>query len=159
MDFFTADLCDEYQEDDLQVLDPILNSYGGVDKCRGKIVTIELNEDNSALISLLKENGEGKVAVVNVKGNKCAVVGDTLMGYAKKNNWGGIILNGYVRDIINTKNIDVALYALGTYPKKSKKKAEALKEIDLTFGNVTFHNGDYLYADNDGIIVVKEKIK
>ena len=75
MNFFTADMCDEHK-DDIQVADPIFNSYGKKEKFRGKAVTIKLDEDNRGLIELLKEDGKGKVAVVDVGAKFCAVVGE-----------------------------------------------------------------------------------
>jgi len=157
MGFFTADLCDEFF-DSVRVLEPIFRSYGGLLKCEGEIATVKLDEDNSELISLLKEEGRGRVVVVDANGDYCAIVGDKLMGIAKKNGWSGIVVNGYVRDIVNTQNIEVALFALGTYPKKSTKKAKGQKGVDLNFAGVLFKEGDYLYADEDGIVLSDKKL-
>jgi len=158
MKSYTADICDTYPND-VQVLDPKYKSYGGVAMCHGEIITIELFEDNKALVELLKnEHGDGKICVVDVKGNYCAVVGETLMGYAYHNGWAGIIINGYVRDTHQTAVVPVGLYALGTYPFKSQKKMQANRNIVLEFGGITFTPGDFLYADKDGIVVTKENI-
>ncbi len=152
MKFHTADLCDR-EYDRLQVVEPGLHCYGGATAFTGRIVTIRLDEDNSDLVRLLKEEGEGRVVVVDARGAYCAIVGDTLMGFALKNNWAGIVVNGYVRDIDNTRNIAAGLWALGTCPMKSRKKAASQSGIDLHFLGVTFKEGDYLYADSDGIVV------
>ncbi len=157
MKFQTADLCDSYQNK-LQVADPILYSYGGNSACYGQITTIKLDEDNSALVALLKSDGKGRIAVVDAQAKYCAIVGDTLMGFASKNNWRGIIVNGYVRDTQNTKDIPVGLWAIGTCPRKSTKKAPAHTCIELNFANIIFKEGAYLYADADGIVVSQEEL-
>ena len=157
MGFYTADLCDEFF-DQIEVLQPNFKSYGGLLQCKGEIATVKLDEDNTELISLLKEEGKGRVAVVDANAKFCAIVGDKLMGIAKKNGWSGILVNGYVRDIINTQNIEVALFALGTCPRKSRKKAKGQKGTNLNFAGVTFKEGDYLYADEDGIIISNKKL-
>jgi regulator of ribonuclease activity A len=158
MDFFTADICDE-NSDKVQVLNPQYKSYGGANKCQGEIITIKLFEDNGALVSLLRDNqGDGKIVVVDVQGDYCAVVGDKLMGFAHKNNFAGIVVNGYVRDTLTTATIPVALYALGTYPFKSQKKADAELNSTLEFGSVQFTQGDYIYCDIDGIVLSKSKL-
>jgi regulator of ribonuclease activity A len=158
MKSYTADICDQYPQS-VQVLDPNFKSYGGVAMCHGKICTIQLFEDNKALVELLRDNrGDGKICVVDVVGDYCAVVGETLMGYAYHNGWEGIIINGYVRDTHQTAVIPVGLFALGTYPYKSQKKAEAKRDLTLSFGNVEFRKGEYIYADKDGIVVTKENI-
>ncbi len=154
MKSYTADICDN--NTNIEVADPVFQSYGGVSMCHGKIVTIQLNEDNTDLVKLLKNTkGEGRICVVDVKGDYCAVVGENLMTFAYENGWAGIIINGYVRDTHETKQIPVGLFALGTYPYKSVKKADSLQNITLHFANVTFEVGDTLYADADGIVIQK----
>lgn len=153
MSFATADICDEMGEA-VQVLAPDQHSFGGASSCQGKICTIWLDEDNTGLITMLKEPGDGRVAVVDVGASYCAVVGENLMGFARDNGWAGIIINGYVRDTKATQKIPVGLWALGTCPQKSRKKADAQRDIHLEFGGVHFTPGSYLYADVDGIILL-----
>lgn len=152
MKFYTADLCDKYPEH-VRVLDPILKSYGGAKRVMGQIVTVKLSGSNKTLIELLKSEGAGQIAVVDVEATYTAVVGDNLMKFAFENNWAGIIINGYVRDTKNTKEIDVGLFALGTCPKKTMEVKEGSLHVKINFGGITFEEGDYLYADRDGIIV------
>lgn len=156
MNFFTADLCDEHH-DRVQVLEHIFKSFGKREKFRGRVVTIKLDEDNRGLIELLKEDGKGKVAVVDVDAKFCAVVGENLMLMAKKNGWEGIIINGYVRDVHITRDIDVGLLALGTCPKRSKKISASQREVELEFGGVVFKDGMEVFSDHDGVIVKESK--
>ena len=157
MEFYTADLCDEHKEN-VQVLENSFKSYGKATSCCGQIVTLKLDEHNGGLISLLKSDGKGRIAVVDVDAKYYAVVGENLMKFAQDNNWVGIIINGYVRDIEQTSQIDVALYALGTCPRKSFKESIYQEDIELNFRGVNFVSGDYLYADIDGIITSKVKL-
>jgi len=158
MTFNTADLCDQFGEE-VQIAHPHFRSFGGRERCFGKIRTIKLDEDNTDLVSMLRdEDGTGYVAVVDVSGAHCAVVGDNLMGFARKNGWAGIIINGYVRDTKITQTIEVGLWALGTYPLKSKKKSASERDIELNFGGVTFTPGEYIYSDHDGIVIMKENV-
>ena len=158
MKSYTADICDSYPNE-VQVVAPIFKSFGGVSMCHGKVTTVQLFEDNKALVELLRDNrGDGKVCVVDVVGNYCAVVGETLMGYAYHNGWAGIIINGYVRDTHQTTQIPVGLWALGTYPYKSQKKQDAIFNQTLKFATVEFREGEYIYADRDGIVLTREDI-
>jgi len=153
MKSYTADICDT-NPNDIQVLEPILQSFGGVSMCHGQVVTLKLFEDNKALVELLRDTkGDGKICVVDVVGDTCAVVGETLMGYAYHNNWAGIIINGYVRDTHQTRQIPVGLWAKGTYPFKSQIKKDGVVNVSLDFGKVVFENDKFLYADQDGIVV------
>jgi regulator of ribonuclease activity A len=107
---------------------------------------------------LRDENGEEKIVVVDNSQEFYGVVGDKLMAFAKNNNWKAIILNGYVRDTDETKNIDVGLFAIGTCPLRNFEKTDSARGIELNFEGVTFNDGDYIYADNDGIIITKTKL-
>ena len=158
MTIFTADLCDEYSEK-VQVLGAGYKNYGGADNCQGEIITIKLDKNNADLVSLLRdEEGNGKVVVVDVDQEYFAVVGENLMKFAHKNNYAGIVVNGYIRDTFQIKDIPVALYALDTCPRKSIPVTSGEREIPFSFGGVDFVQGSYLYADTDGIILAAEKI-
>jgi regulator of ribonuclease activity A len=158
MVLFTADICDEHGER-VAVLGPGYHNYGGAATCQGEIVTQKLDRSNRDLISLLRdEQGAGRVVVVDVEQAYYAVVGENLMKFAHHNNYAGIIVNGYIRDTAQIREIPVALYALGTCPRKYIPATGGERNIAVTFGGAVFRPGDYLYADTDGVIVAPEKI-
>ena len=158
MAFFTADICDEHS-DRVAVLGPGYHNYGGAASCQGEIVTQTLDRNNSDLIALLRDGkGAGKVVVVDVEQAYYAVVGENLMKFAHQNDYAGIIVNGYIRDTAQIREIPVALYALGTCPRKYIPATGGERNIAVTFGGITFRPGDYLYADTDGVIVTPQKI-
>ena len=159
MNIHTADLCDDNQDKDIKVLPTKFKNYGGLKRFYGQIETIKLDKSNFRLLEMLRdEDGEGRIVVVDNSQEFYGVVGDKLMAFALKNNWKAIILNGYVRDTAYTKDIDVALYAIGTCPLRNFDKTESSRGNQLSFGGVTFNEGDYLYADCDGVIISKEKL-
>lgn len=156
---FSADLCDNHPEK-VQVLGPGYRNFGGALKCEGEVVTIRLDRNNADLVALLRdENGQGKVVVVDVDQAYYAVVGENLMKFAQANGYAGIVVNGYIRDTFQIKDIPVALYALGTCPRKSIPVTSGERGLALAFGGVEFHPGDYVYGDTDGVIVAAEPIE
>ncbi|MGB6329685.1 MAG: RraA family protein [Halarcobacter sp.] len=158
MDFFTADICDEHP-DKVYVLDNEFKNYGAKQKVWGRVITVKLDRNNNELIKILRdENGSGKIVVVDVESEYFAVVGENLMKFANNNNYEAIIVNGFVRDTLQIKDIPVALFAKGTCPRKYIPITDAKRGIELSFGGVSFNEGDYVYADSDGIILTKEKI-
>lgn len=153
MHFNTADLCDKYPND-VHVLKPLFQSYGGISKAMGKIVTLKLPGNNSTLAHYLKSTqGEGNILVIDVEEDFTAVVGENMMKLALENNWAALLINGYVRDTHYTKEINVGLFALGVCPKKIIEPKEGVLHVKLHFAGIAFNEGDYLYADEDGIIV------
>lgn len=159
MSIHTADLCDENKDKKIAVLSAKFKNYGGLKEFSGEIVTVKLDKSNWRLLEMLRdEDGKGKIVVVDNTQQFYGVVGDKLMTFAKKNNWKAIILNGYVRDIDETKNIDVGLLAIGTCPLRNFEVTDSQRDIELNFEGVTFNNGDFVYADNDGVIITKNKL-
>jgi regulator of ribonuclease activity A len=145
MNIQTADLCDDNKDKKIQVLSAKFKNYGGLKKFSGQIVTVKLDKSNWLLLEMLRdENGEGKIVVVDNSQEFFGVVGDKLMAFAKNNNWAAIILNGYVRDTDETKNIDVGLFAIGTCPLRNFEKTDSARGIELNFEGVTFNDGDYI---------------
>jgi regulator of ribonuclease activity A len=156
MEFFTADLCDQYP-DKIYLLDNDFKNYGGKEKICGQVITVKLDRNNSELISVLRDNdGTGKIVIVDVEDEYFAVVGENLMKFAAQNNYEGIVVNGYVRDTFQIKDIPVALFAKGTCSRKYIPVTKGERGIELSFGGVNFCEGDIVYADRDGIILSKE---
>ena len=154
--FNTADLCDDHS---LIIAKPIFKSYGSRTHCFGKIKTVEAIEDNSYVKKLLQEDGSGYVMVVDGRGSeKCALVGDNLAALGAKNNWSGIIVNGYIRDSMEINNIDISIKAINLVPNKSEKKDIGKYGLDLNFAGVIFKENDFLYSDPDGIVISPTKI-
>jgi regulator of ribonuclease activity A len=154
MSFSTPDLSDE--NPDAQALAPILQNLGGKKVFWGKIETLKCPDDNSYVKELLNSDGDGKVLVVDADGiSTVALLGDMIAEAGVKNNWSGIVINGYVRDIDILSKLDIGVQAIGTMPVRSEKKNQGQVGIDISFGGLTFSSGDYVYADNNGLLLSK----
>ena len=158
MGFFTADLCDNFSNK-TEILGPGFNSYGGNKKFKGEAITVKLDKNNRDLAAFLKNNnGEGKVVIVDVNMRYFAVVGDNLMKFASDNKYEGIIVNGYVRDTVTTKEFDVGLIAKGTCPRKYIPAQDGLINVPIVIDDIEIQSGDFIYVDPDGIVISKEKL-
>ena len=158
MTFATADLYDEY-EDKLQVASPMFNDYGGNLKFCGPASTVKVFEDNSLVRAALQESGEGRVLVIDGGASlKCALLGDILAELGKENDWVGIIVYGCIRDSAVIANIAIGVKALNTNPRKSVKKGTGERDVAVDFADVIISPGDYIYADEDGIIISGERL-
>ncbi len=153
MDFQTTGLCDA-NEGKVRAVAPMFRSFGGKTRFAGPIRTLKVFEDNSLVRSTLETAGNGAVLVVDGGGSmRCAMVGDQLALLGVKNNWAGIVVYGCIRDSGPIAGMDIGVFALGTHPMKSVKKGAGDVDIPVTFGGVTFTPGEYIYADEDGVIV------
>ena len=158
MNFVTCDLCDENPED-VRVCEPMFSQFGGRECFGGEIVTAKCFEDNSRVKETLATPGKGKVLVVDGGGSlRCALLGDMIGEDAVKNGWEGVIVYGCVRDVDALGTLDLGVQALASIPLKSNRRGEGQKDIPVTFGGVTFRTGEYVYADNNGVIVSAKKL-
>ena len=154
----TPDLCDEYPHQ-VQVMQPIFSNFGGREKFCGQVITVSCPEDNSKVRDLLSTQGKGRVLVVDgFASQRCAYLGDSLAAKACKNGWSGLVINGYIRDVDIIRKTHIGVQALGVYPVKTQKKGLGDVNIPVNFGGITFMPGDYIYADNNGILVSKEQL-
>lgn len=153
MKIVTPDLCDAYPES-VRVVEPIFTNYGGREAYGGQIVTVKCHEDNSLVKEHVANPGEGRVMVVDGGGSlRCALLGDMLAEKAAQNNWAGLIIFGCIRDIDEIRKTELGVQALRTIPIKSNRQGRGDWNIPVTFGGVTFNPGEYVYADNNGVIV------
>ena len=160
----TPDLCDNYFSDtdqpQLRVLDGIFNNYGGRDNFFGEVVTIKCHEDNSLVKQQAGTPGNSRVMVVDGGGSlRRALLGDMIAENAEKNGWAGFVIYGCIRDVDEIgalKNLGVK--ALNTVPIKTDKRGIGDLGVDLTFAGQTIKNGDWIYADNNGIVVAESEL-
>ena len=164
VEFVTCDILDDHAEDDIQVMSPYLDgksfkSYGARKSFSGQVVTVKCFEDNSRVKELLATDGTGKVLVVDGGASmRCALMGDLIAESAVKNNWNGVVIYGCVRDVDAIAELNLGVHALAAIPQKSNRKGVGEVDIELNFGGVQFNSGNYIYADNNGILLSKEKL-
>lgn len=153
MRYATPDLCDAYPEH-VQVLEPMFINFGGRDTFGGQIVTVKCFEDNSKVKELVEQDGTGKVLVVDGGASmRRALLGDLLAQKASLSGWQGLVIYGCVRDVDVLAQIDLGVQALASHPLKTDKRGLGDIDVPVTFAGVTFRPGEFIYADNNGVIV------
>jgi regulator of ribonuclease activity A len=154
LDILTADICDR-DPDHLEVAEPILRHFGGRLRFHGTVSTIKVHDDNVLVREAVERPGRGAVLVVDGGGStRMALLGDRLAGLAAENGWSGVVVNGCIRDSAEIATIPVGVMALGTCPKKSRKNRDGQTGVSVSFAGITIRDGQYLYADEDGMVVL-----
>lgn len=158
MQYITPDLCDANPE--VSVVEPMFANFGGRESFGGEIVTVKCHEDNSVVKAQVGKLGKGKVMVVDGGGSmRRALLGDMLAAQAAENGWEGIIIYGCVRDVDELIQIDLGIQALASHPMKTEKRDIGDLNVSVNFGGVTFKPGEFVYADNNGVIVSPTELK
>ncbi len=158
MNISTPDLCDEHG-DAVQVAAPVFRHYGAVRQFSGAVATVKCFEDNSKVGEMLKADGKGRVLLVDGGASpRRSLLGDKLVTQALENNWAGIIVYGYIRDVEDIAGMDVGVMAMGTVPRKTGKRGEGRVNIPLDVAGLKAKPGDYIYADGSGVILAEKSL-
>ena len=158
MTIATADLCDAHA-DVVKVCQTPFSSFGQVTAFHGPIRTLSVLDDNALVRQVLERPGHGAVLVVNGGGSlKRALVGDNLASLAIDNGWAGIIVHAAIRDTAVIAAMPVGIKAVGTIPLRADRDAIGEIDIPTAFGGVIFTPGDWLYADEDGLIIAPHRL-
>jgi regulator of ribonuclease activity A len=154
----TCDLCDLHLHDSsgsFRVLPPVFINYGKRTRFAGPISTVKCFEDNTAVKAALQEPGLGRVLVVDGGGSlRRALVGGNIAASAAKNGWAGIVVDGCVRDSAELAAADVGIRALALMPLPTDRQNQGLRDGVLSIQGITVRPGEWLVADEDGIVVL-----
>lgn len=153
----TPDLSDEAPE--VRALELQFYNFGAIVQFSGRAVTIKCHEDNSLVKQCVDEAGAGRVIVVDGGGSqRRALLGDMLAEKAAANGWAGLVINGVIRDVDEIGQTNLGVQALGTCPIKTEKLGMGQRDIVIHMGGADIAPGDYVYADNNGVIVSKRAL-
>ena len=158
MKFATCDLCDAHKNDvtgSFRVLPPVFKNYGAQPKFCGEVVTIKCHEDNTLVKAALDSAGQGRVLVVDGGASlRRALLGGNLGAAAAKNGWAGVVIDGCVRDVAELAQCSTGIRALAAMPLPTEKRGEGQCDVAVQIQGVWVRPGDWLYADDDGMVVM-----
>ncbi len=151
----TCDLCDAHGSDPtLRMLPPVFPSFGGRARFCGPVSTVKCFEDNSFVKQAVDSPGEGRVLVVDGGGSlRRALLGGNLGAAAARNGWAGVVIDGGVRDVAELASAAVGIRALACVPWPTAKRNEGQRDLAVQIQGVWVLPSDWLYADEDGILV------
>jgi regulator of ribonuclease activity A len=150
----TADICDNHRAD-ARICETQFKDVGGRRHFHGIAVCISAYEDNSGLRAVLAEGGAGKVLVVDGRGSfRRALCGGNIAKEAFDFGWEGLVFNGAVRDSHEFEVLDFGVKVAGLTAMPPVKDTPMKREAFVNFGGIKFNTGDYVYADQDCVIVL-----
>lgn len=156
----TCDLCDAHKNDSdgaFRVLPPVFRAFGGVRRFAGPVSTVKCHEDNSLVKAALDEPGQGRVLVVDGGGSlRRALVGGNLAAAGARNGWAGVVVDGCVRDVAELDACALGIRALALMPLPTDKRNSGQRDVPVVVQGVAVRPGDWLVADEDGIVVMPQ---
>ena len=154
----TADICDAFG-DELLVCELPFDDHAGRRHFHGEVMTFATYEDNRGIRELLARGGAGKVLVVDGRGSRRrALCGGNIAAQALQHGWEGLIFNGCIRDSHEFAELDFGVKAVGTTAMPPRQDGIGRIGVEIYMGGVAIHPGDYIYADQDAVIVLTRPV-
>ena len=137
------------------MLPPSFQDYGKRKRFAGIVSTVKCFEDNSFVKAALEEPGQGRVLVIDGGSSfRRALIGGKIAAAAAGNGWAGVVVDGCVRDSAELADCDLGIRALGLNPMPTERRNQGQRDIALHIHGVWILPGEWLVADEDGIVVM-----
>jgi regulator of ribonuclease activity A len=138
----------------------MFSNFGGSASFAGQLTTVKCFEDNGIIRTILEEDGDGRVLLIDGGGSlRRALIDAELASLAEENDWEGIVVYGCVREVDDLEDMSIGIQALASIPVGAAAQNIGDIDVPVNFGGVTFLPEDYLYADNTGIIISQEPLE
>lgn len=154
----TADLYDDHHKT-LKICETQFRCFGQRQSFFGPCHTVTTFEDHTPVHRALEQPGKGRVLVVDGGGSmRVGIMGDRLAETGVRNGWCGVVINGLIRDSQAIDALDLGVRALGTTARRGWNPIEATEGTPVKFGGITIAPGDWVYADQDCVIVSAKEL-
>lgn len=115
--------------------------------------------DNLMVHKALDVLEPGDVVVVDAGGSaQNAVLGDLISMKARHRGAAGFVVDGYVRDLPNIRELDLPVFARGTTPIGPLHRGPGEINCPICCGGVVVNAGDLIVGDAMGVVVVPQVI-
>lgn len=140
------------------VLKGINRVCGEKEKVFGKALTVKtMPGDWAKPVEALEEADKGDILVIDSGGKELAVWGELASNSAIKKGVKAVIIDGGVRDVSDIKDLGFPVWAKYKTPEAGEPKGYGEIKAEITCGKAKVGNGDYILADEDGIIVIPKR--
>lgn len=122
----------------------------------GPALTIKCRPgDNLMLHKALKIAQPGDVIVVDAGGDLTnAITGEIMIGEAKLKGYGGVVINGAIRDSDVIGKDSFPVFAAGVTHRGPYKDGPGEINVPIAIDGMVIHPGDLIIGDADGILCV-----
>ncbi len=105
-------------------------------------------------VEAIDQAAEGAVLVIDVRGETPAVWGEEATKSCISRKLGGVVINGALRDSREIAELDFPAFSTARTPSAGEPKGMGMIGVPLKIGETTIRSGDWIIADDDGVIVV-----
>ncbi|HLO93943.1 MAG TPA: ribonuclease, partial [Burkholderiaceae bacterium] len=75
-----------------------------------------------------------------------------------RNGWAGLLIHGCVRDRAELRAAEVGILALGHVPLPTDRQGQGSVDVPLQLHGLLLRPGEWLYADEDGCLILPRRL-
>lgn len=91
---------------------------------------------------------------------RSGIWGELLSTASRNRGCAGVVVDGAVRDVAAMRQMKFPVFASGVSPYDSLNRQRVVeRDVPVEVGGVTIRSGDFLFADEDGVIIVPQKVE
>lgn len=114
--------------------------------------------DNLAVLRAIKEAKPGDIIVVDAKGDTYrAIAGDFVVGMMQTMGFGGLVVDGVIRDIVDIRGLNFPVFSKGTTVSSGGKNGPGETNTPISCGGAQVNPGDIIVGDIDGVVVIPQE--
>ena len=145
-----------------QAIRPLREEY----KLAGKVMPVLMidvfgkqAEPFGRLCECLDQIEKDEIYVATGGTRRCAYWGELLTATAKARGGAGAVLDGYHRDTPQVLEQNFPVFSMGCYAQDSSVRTKVVDfRCEIEIGQVTLHDGDYIFGDVDGVLVIPKAV-
>ncbi|MNW37833.1 putative regulator of ribonuclease activity [compost metagenome] len=141
-------------------LDPQIINRTNTKKLAGPVFPVNTENDMLPGLEALYKAPKGSILFINnLSPQSEALAGDIYVLDAVQRGLGGLVINGAVRDLDDIRKLDFPTFSRSVTfvsAKTAVKPARSIPEI-VSMASTTIEPGDWIFGDNDGILLIKRK--
>jgi len=101
---------------------------------------------------------KGQVIVIDAGGVGPAVWGELATHGAIQKKIAGVVIDGAIRDVKEIRKLKFPAFAKIISPSAGEPKGFGEINVPVNAGGVKVHSGDWVLADDDGVVVIPQKL-
>jgi regulator of RNase E activity RraA len=133
--------------------------YKPMRKLCGTAITVQARPgDNLLSLKAIEVAQPGDVIVIAAQGDtSLSVWGGFMSMMAAKKGVAGVVTDGVIRDVEQSREADLPIYAVGVTPAAPTKEGTGQINTSISCGGVVVEPGDIVVGDEDGVVVVPRR--
>jgi regulator of RNase E activity RraA len=133
--------------------------YHPMPKLCGPAITVKARTgDNLVSFKAIELAQPGDVIVIDGGFDmNYSLWGGVMSAMAKKKGIAGVVTDGLVRDVAQTRDVQLPMFSSGLTPVGPTKEGVGQLNVPISCGGVIVNPGDIVVGDEDGVVVVRKE--